>query len=63
VQQHLKEAACFCCMTSDQENDSTKPAPLPAKPSSEDMVRQLAEFPVEVLEAALLVLRMRQAEQ
>ena len=50
-------------MTSDQENDSTKPSPLPARTSSEDIVRQLEEFPVEVLEAALRVLQLRQAEQ
>jgi hypothetical protein len=47
-------------MTSNQKNDSTTPPSAEVRPGSEDIVRQLEEFPVEVLEAALLVLQMRQ---
>jgi hypothetical protein len=47
-------------MTSNQKNDPATPPAAPARPSSEEMIRWLEEFPVEVLEAALLVLQMRQ---
>ena len=49
-------------MTSSQKNDPAMPPSSPARASSEDIVRQLEQFPVEVLEAALLVLQMRQAK-
>ena len=47
-------------MTSNQNTAPTTPASSQVRPGSEDIVRQLEEFPVEVLEAALLVLQMRQ---
>jgi hypothetical protein len=49
-------------MTSNQKNDSTTPPSAEVRPSSEEIIRQLEEFPVEVLEAALLVLQMRQTK-
>ena len=52
-------ASCYG-MTSNQKNDSTTPASSQIRPGSEEIIRQLEEFPVEVLEAALLVLQMRQ---
>ena len=48
-------------MTSNQKNDSTTPVSQ-TRPGSEEIIRQLEEFPVEVLEAALLVLQMRQTK-
>jgi len=47
-------------MTSNQKNDSTTLTSSQVRPSSEEIIRHLEEFPVEVLEAALLVLQMRQ---
>ena len=47
-------------MTSNQNNDSTTLTSSQVRPSPEEIIRQLEEFPVEVLEAALLVLQMRQ---
>jgi len=47
-------------MTSNQKNDSTTLTSSQVRPGSEEIIRQLEEFPVEVLEAALLVLQMRQ---
>ena len=49
-------------MTSNQNNDSAALAPSQVRPGSEEIIRQLEEFPVEVLEAALLVLQMRQTK-
>jgi hypothetical protein len=49
-------------MTSNQENDPATLAPSQDGPSSEELIRQLEQFPVEVLEAALLVLQMRQTK-
>ena len=49
-------------MTSNQKNDSATPASSQVRPGSEEIIRQLEEFPVEVLEAALLVLQMRQTK-
>ena len=47
-------------MTSNQPPESFEPPSAPASRNSQDIIRQLEEFPVEVLEAALLVLQMRQ---
>ena len=47
-------------MTSNQKNYPTTLTSSQVRPDSEEIVRQLEEFPVEVLEAALLVLQMRQ---
>ena len=49
-------------MTSNQKNNSATPVSSQTRPGSEAIVRQLEEFPVEVLEAALLVLQMRQTK-
>jgi len=49
-------------MTSNHDRPSTTPVSPQAKPDSEEIIRQLEQFPVEVLEAALLVLQMRQAK-
>jgi hypothetical protein len=44
-------------------NDPPDPGkPSNARPNSEEIIRRLEQFPVEVLEAALLVLQMRQAK-
>jgi hypothetical protein len=47
-------------MTSNQKNDSTTLLSSQVRSSSDEIIRRLEEFPVEVLEAALLVLQMRQ---
>ncbi len=49
-------------MTGDPKGISSTQKSSPAGSSSEEIIRQLEQFPVEVLEAALLVLQMRQAE-
>lgn len=47
-------------MNADQsESKENEPASRPRR-SSEEVVRQLEQFPAEVLEAALRVLQMRQ---
>jgi hypothetical protein len=43
-------------MTDNPINEPTEQASSKAKPGSEEIIRQLEQFPVEVLEAALLVL-------
>ncbi len=48
-------------MTDDQ-NHSALPTSPPTQPSSEEIIRKLEQFPVEVLEAALFVLQMRQTK-
>ncbi len=44
-----------------QKHTSSAGAPQP-DPHSSEIIRQLELFPVEVLEAALLALRLREAE-
>jgi hypothetical protein len=48
-------------MSSNQNNESNSPTAAPAEPSSEEIIRQLRQLPVEVLQDALRVLQMRQA--
>jgi hypothetical protein len=47
-------------MTTSQQNDPAGASSRPPRLSSEEIIRRLEEFPVEVLQAALLVLQMRQ---
>jgi hypothetical protein len=47
-------------MTTNQQNDPTEASSQQPGVSSEETIRRLEEFPVEVLQAALLVLQMRQ---
>jgi hypothetical protein len=47
-------------MTSHQPQESSEPPSAQVRPGSEEIIRQLEAFPVEVLEAALLVLQMRE---
>ena len=49
-------------MTNNQNHNLPAPGSSQAKPGSEEMVKQLEQFPIEVLEAALLVLQMRQTK-
>jgi hypothetical protein len=46
-------------MTTNQQHDPDGPSSRPARLSSEEIIRRLEEFPIEVLQAALLVLRER----
>ena len=59
--QHFKTAVPRCSMTDNPISEPTEQWSSQAKPSSEEIIRQLEQFPVEVLEASLLVLQMRQA--
>ena len=47
-------------MTTNQQNDPAGASARHPKLSSEEIIRRLEEFPVEVLQAALLVLQMRE---
>ena len=49
-------------MTTNQQNDPAGPSSRPPRLSSEEIIRRLEEFPMEVLQAALLVLQMRQKQ-
>jgi len=49
-------------MTTNQQKDPAGAPTRPARLSSEEIIRRLEEFPIEVLQAALAVLR-RRAEQ
>jgi hypothetical protein len=49
-------------MTTNQQNDPAGASSRPPKLSSEEIIRRLEEFPVEVLQAALLALQMRQKQ-
>jgi hypothetical protein len=46
-------------MTSNPNRNATTPASTPIAPDSEEIIRQLERFPVEALEAALIVLAAR----
>jgi hypothetical protein len=47
-------------MTTSQQNDPAGASSRPPKLSSEEIIRRLEEFPVEVLQQALLALQMQQ---
>jgi hypothetical protein len=46
-------------MTTNQQNDPAGASSHPPRLSSEEIIRRLEEFPVEVLQQALLALQMR----
>ena len=48
-------------MTSNENVDSIQPMSAPTRLRSEEIIRQLQQFPVEVLEAALLAQQLCQA--
>jgi len=49
-------------MTTNQQNDPAGASSRQPRLSSEEIIRRLEEFPVKVLQAALLVLQMRQKQ-